>query len=105
MRSQRSWWRLALAVEASAEWFTRSVRPPPGTELASLGKQHSPLSPTQRCTRASRGRGSSSTGRVGFARRSEVAACASVRKCHTKEQFAFSERPVEHHYRRHRGSR
>jgi hypothetical protein len=22
MHSQRSWWRLALAVEASAEWFT-----------------------------------------------------------------------------------
>jgi hypothetical protein len=71
-------WRLALAVDASAEWFTRSVRPPPGTELASQGKQQSPLSPTQRCTRASRDRGSSSTGRVGFASRSEVVAWASV---------------------------
>jgi quercetin dioxygenase-like cupin family protein len=77
MHSQRSWWRLALAVEA--EWFIRSVRPPPGTELASRGKQHSPLSRMQRCTRASRGRGLSSTGRVGFARRSEVVAWAQRR--------------------------
>src|SRR5512132_830997 len=82
MHSQRSWWRLALAVEAPVEWLTRCVRPPRRTEPASLRKQRSPLSPTPRCTRASRGRGSSSTGRVGFARRSDVVAWASdTREC------------------------
>ena len=76
--SRQSCWPSVLgAVGSEADSSTRLVRQPHGTERASHAKRRSRPSRTRRFTLRFRGRGSSSIGRDGFARRSEAGAAAT----------------------------